>query len=293
MPENTNNIIGNEPFTRGKLDSWTNMSTDAVLYHAQQNTQLRFMMASSIIKNMLLAQAERTGRTPQQTTVLDVGCGWGKVAFPLHDAGFRVTALDISPAMIALLHEKKGPRDIQTIVGDISTMKPQQGEQYDCIVMSQVLVHYKNSWEEFLNIVARFLAPGGCLVFEMRNFEFLQTLANVYRQRPDVFYRQYYGLASPDSDGSHVLHGIHSHEMTNFAAHNGFNIADTRQIHPLLSHMANITLQGENFTEFFEKFDNYCTSPQVISFIQWLQTSFEHTLPPAMSEESFYLLQKN
>lgn len=269
------------------------MSADAVLYHAQQNTQLRFMMASSIIKNMLLAQAERTGRPPQETTVLDVGCGWGKVAFPLHDAGFQVTALDISAAMIDLLHQKKGARAIQTIVGDMSCLDPQQAGTFDCIVMSQVLVHYKNSWEEFLRIVTRFLAPGGCLVFEMRNFEFLQTLANIYGQRPDMFYRHYYSIGNPSADGSHVLHGIHSHEMTNFAEHNGFSIVDTRQIHPLLSHMANITLQGEQFPEFFEKFDNYCTSPQVISFIQWLQTSFEHALPPAMSEESFYLLQKN
>lgn len=292
MSSNINTIIGKEPFTRDKLDSWTNMSPAAALDHAEQNKHLRFMMASSIIKNILLSHTARIGRKPQEIKVLDVGCGWGKVAIPLHDAGFQVTAIDISPAMIQLLQKKKGARNIQAQVCDITTVDPQQLGKFDYIIMSQILGHYKNSWEEFLNATSRYLASGGCLVFEMRNFEFLHTLANIYGQHPDNFYRQYYGLVSHGSDGSHLHHGLHSHEMADFAARNGFTIAERRQIHPLLSHMANIMLQGEKHSEFFEKFDSYCESPQVIAFIQWLQTSFEHTLPPAMSEESFYLLQK-
>lgn len=285
-------IIGQEPFTRQKLEHWEHMTKDDAEYHAEKNANLRFMLAASIIKNMLLRHAERIGLKPQDIRVLDVGCGWGKVAIPLFDAGFQVTAIDISASMVDLLNKKKGNRDIQTGVCDITTTPVETLGTFDIIVMSQVIVHYKNSWEEFLTTVANFLAPGGCLVFEIRNFEFLQNIAGLLGQRPDILYRKVNRLLNPNSDGSHLHHGIHKKEMEIFAANNGFEITEATQIHPLMSQFATISLLEEKQQDYFNKFDEFCTSPHVIAFIQWLQKSFEHALPSAMSEETFYILKK-
>lgn len=284
--------IGSDNFTRGKLNGWTRMTEYDAEYHADTNASLRFMLAATIMKNMLLNHTQATGRKPQDIQVLDVGCGWGKVTIPLHDAGFQVVGTDISPAMIALLHNKKGKRDIPASVCDITQASPEELGTYDIIVMSQVLVHYKNSWEEFLTSVSRFLKPKGCLVFEMRNFEFLQNMGCMLNQRPDQFYRYCNNIMSPNTDGSHLHHGLHRQEMETFAAKQGFSLTDCRQLHPVFSHFFTVGILQEKQADFFKTYDKFCSSPQVIAFLQWLQGSFEHQLPPSMAEETFYLLEK-
>jgi SAM-dependent methyltransferase len=50
--------------------------------------------------------------------VLDVGAGTGRTALPLARAGHRVVALDIDPALLAVLTERAGDVAIATLVAD-------------------------------------------------------------------------------------------------------------------------------------------------------------------------------
>jgi len=54
-------------------------------------------------------------------SVLDVGCGAGTLAFPLAKTVQRVTALDFSPAMLALLEEHKEATGIRNITTHLAS----------------------------------------------------------------------------------------------------------------------------------------------------------------------------
>src|SRR5687768_8823041 len=61
--------------------------------------------AASPIHERLLARTRTLlrGSLARGATILDVGCGPGTFAIPLAGDGFSVTAIDLSPRMIALV----------------------------------------------------------------------------------------------------------------------------------------------------------------------------------------------
>ena len=56
--------------------------------------------------------------------VLDAGAGTGRISVRLHAAGADVTALDISPEMLAILHKKE--RNIEIVEGDVQQPSMEQ-----------------------------------------------------------------------------------------------------------------------------------------------------------------------
>jgi SAM-dependent methyltransferase len=77
-----------------------------------------------IIEELLLQKVIRPGQS-----VLDVGCGPGVLALPLAEQGLRVTALDSSKAMLAVVHQKaeaSGIKGIKIIQSDWEAFKPRQ-----------------------------------------------------------------------------------------------------------------------------------------------------------------------
>jgi ubiquinone/menaquinone biosynthesis C-methylase UbiE len=101
--------------------------------------------------------------------VLDAGAGTGRISVKLYDAGARVTALDISPGMLAKLKRKKP--DIGLMEGDIENMPFEDGS-FDMIFSSLALVHLKEA-DKFLDECYRVLKDGGKLV-----------LVNVHYRKP-------------------------------------------------------------------------------------------------------------
>lgn len=92
--------------------------------------------------------------------VLDAGAGTGRVSLKLHKAGAIVTALDISPEMLAKISQKE-PK-IEIVEGDMEAM-PFEDESFDMVFSSLALVHLKKV-EPFLNEAYRVLKDGGLLV---------------------------------------------------------------------------------------------------------------------------------
>lgn len=57
---------------------------------------------------------ERILDAPPGAQILDVPCGFGRIAKPLHDRGYRVTGIDASATQLRLAHERNpGPRYLQ------------------------------------------------------------------------------------------------------------------------------------------------------------------------------------
>ncbi len=100
---------------------------------------------------------------------LDAGAGTGRLSVRLAEAGAQVTALDISPEMLAIL-KSKNP-DIGIAEGDLEDM-PFADESFDRVFSSLALVHLKKA-EPFLDECYRVLKDNGKLV-----------LVNIHYRRP-------------------------------------------------------------------------------------------------------------
>lgn len=96
--------------------------------------------------------------------VLDAGCGAGPLTEWLVAQGARVTAVDVSSAMVDLARERVG--DAATfVVADLAQPLAFAGDgEFDVVVASLVL-HYVRDWEALLRELGRVLASAGSVVF--------------------------------------------------------------------------------------------------------------------------------
>jgi SAM-dependent methyltransferase len=78
-------------------------------------------------------------RGASASSVLDIGAGIGRVALDLAAAGHRVTALDVSPALLGELARRPGGAAVQTVVGDARDFALEQRGFDLCVVPMQTL----------------------------------------------------------------------------------------------------------------------------------------------------------
>ena len=84
-------------------------------------------------KSFYLEYAQRTG-----SEILELGCGTGRVAIPLAEAGFCITGLDLSESMLDIFNEKlenvpeKVRNRVKLIKGDMSSFS--FDKRYDLII---------------------------------------------------------------------------------------------------------------------------------------------------------------
>jgi SAM-dependent methyltransferase len=95
-------------------------------------------------------------------TVLDAGCGTGRVAIELARRGCSVAGVDIDPQMLATAR-RKAP-DLEWRQADLATVD--LGRQFDVILMAGNVMIFLAPGSEgaVLQNMARHLAPGGALV---------------------------------------------------------------------------------------------------------------------------------
>ncbi|MGH2621006.1 MAG: class I SAM-dependent DNA methyltransferase, partial [Anaerolineales bacterium] len=103
------------------------------------------------------------------TSILDLGCGTGGHAFPLAARGYRVTGVDVSPAMLREAERKLAghTRDSvpEFVLGDIRELELDR--QFDAALMMFAVLGYQASDADLqlaLQSVRRHLRPGGLFV---------------------------------------------------------------------------------------------------------------------------------
>lgn len=88
--------------------------------------------------------------------VLDIGCGYGALAYDLARAGARVVGIDMNAANVLAGRERYTHPNLELREGDVLTALP--GECFDTVVMSNVLEHLPRRVEFLRDAQAR-LAP--------------------------------------------------------------------------------------------------------------------------------------
>lgn len=105
-------------------------------------------------------------------TILDVGCGTGKIDFLLNQKGFEVTGIDNSKEMIE--YAKKQYPKITFLQKDAENFK--LNDKFDAIIALDSVLTFltkENAFENALENIAKHLKPNGKLIF---NISFTEKL---------------------------------------------------------------------------------------------------------------------
>jgi SAM-dependent methyltransferase len=96
---------------------------------------------------------------PAGASVLDLGCGPGRIAGPLVALGHPVTGVDNGAGMIAAL-----PAGVEGVVGDAAMMR--LGRRFGAVLLASHLVNDPASGAAFAATAAAHLEPGGVVIGE-------------------------------------------------------------------------------------------------------------------------------
>jgi len=148
------------------------------------------------IADLLIALEKRGLRGKR---LLDVACGTGKSFLPMLPRGWRVTACDISPAMVEQARAKAGER-ATLAVADMLEL-PDFGE-FDLVWALDDAINYLLSPDELgraLSGMRRNMAPAGLLLFDVNELlayrTFFAETSVVERHGQRLVW---HGLAEPD-----------------------------------------------------------------------------------------------
>ena len=132
---------------------------------------------------------------------LDVACGTGKSFLPLIERGWRVTACDLSPAMVACAARKVQGSLVRLLVADMRAL-PELG-RFDLVTCLDDAVNYLTDPVGLvltLRSLARALRPGGVLVFDANTLAtYRSAFAGEFEAAsPEAVFR-WHGEAEPDA----------------------------------------------------------------------------------------------
>jgi SAM-dependent methyltransferase len=111
-------------------------------------------------------------RNAAAETVLELGCGTGHDAARLAEAGYRVTAIDVSSEAIRRAQKRYAGLDVQFMQLDFAMGLPHGDQSFDS-VMANVTLHMfsDGTTRAIFQEVHRVLRPGGLFLFHVNALE--------------------------------------------------------------------------------------------------------------------------
>ncbi len=105
-------------------------------------------------------------------TVLDLGCGTGRVTIPIAKLGVQVTGLDLMPSMLeqAKVNAQRSKVAVDWCIGDMTSFELEK--RFDWILLPFNSMQHLLELELVRSLFARVkehLAPGGCFAFDIVN----------------------------------------------------------------------------------------------------------------------------
>ncbi len=119
----------------------------------------------------LTALMQRHG-VPAYGEVLDLACGYGRVAVPLAELGYRVTGFDLSPVLLARAEAAAGQAgvEIEWRQGDMRQLPAAWSGRFNAVINIFSAFGYFEQPEEnqrVLSAVAQALQPGGVFIIDL------------------------------------------------------------------------------------------------------------------------------
>jgi len=122
-------------FDRTAVEAWKRLTSDAPVGSIRATVRAgRDAMRATLLSWLSGSLAGRT--------LLDAGCGTGALAVEAASRGARVTAIDLSPTLVALARERAGNAAIEWRTGDM--LDPALGA-FDHVVAMDSLIHYRTA----------------------------------------------------------------------------------------------------------------------------------------------------
>ncbi len=116
---------------------------------------------------------------PSGARLLDIGCGLGREAFPLSDAGFDVVGIDLSQEVIAQVRQCSAEKgyDIPFLLYDGRKL-PFPDDSFDVVLIwAQTfgLLYGEEYKQDYLAECRRVLKPGGLFSFSAHDYAYLKA----------------------------------------------------------------------------------------------------------------------
>ena len=226
-------------------------------------------------------------RIPAGSSVLDLGCGTGALTVELAAAGFEVTGVDISPAMLARIRAPRPGERMRLMQGDVFNL-PFEDAQFAGIVTRWVIPHFRN-WIDIVRQAARVLRPGGVLVFDQTNRQHYALATSErpldypqfgYDPRPNASPEAFYAAASPE-------------EIQLAADVAGLELVG---VEPQSFFRQNAVIAASVGTEGLQVYrkalEHFWQEPAVRNFVQWFESNVTPTLPLAMTNGVTVVMRK-
>lgn len=120
---------------------------------------------------------------PPAATVLDLGCGAGRIAHQLHHRGHRLTAVDQCPDMLAHVDPA-----VESHLADIEGLD--LGRRFDAVLLASFLVNIpdRHQRRELLATCARHVAPGGAVYLQRLDPELVPIAVDAQSEEAGVVY---------------------------------------------------------------------------------------------------------
>lgn len=118
------------------------------------------------------------GAIPEGASILELGCGTGRILRPLAAMGHQVTGADDSPDMLARIP------DLETVLSPIESLRLDR--TFDVVLLASTMINADpDTRRAFLATVRHHLRDGGVAVFQMSPVEWFETVSTAAPVRDD------------------------------------------------------------------------------------------------------------
>ncbi|RXF74453.1 class I SAM-dependent methyltransferase [Hansschlegelia zhihuaiae] len=133
-------------------------------------------------------------------SVLDVGCGYGRVSGCFTSRKIRYLGVDVSPEAISQARDRNP--DAEFVIGDLATWTAPR--LFDIVSVLYVFVHFvdDSAWRNMVIRALSWVAPGGALLFADVFPEQRGSEAQHYVSRPLSDYLAIFSVAGFELDSS-------------------------------------------------------------------------------------------
>lgn len=151
------------------IQKWNEQATNiAAIHPAGRDSEAAFMDSGYEDAKIINDTVKRLGLDPGSLSILDYGCGVGRVAIPLTSLFAKVLAVDSSEEMIFELDKKNVPlyENLDYTFHDDPFYD--SDEKFDVAVSISVFIHYTyEDGVKMLNEVASMVKEGGMLLLQI------------------------------------------------------------------------------------------------------------------------------